>query len=385
MIITRHNYEEFFLMYVDDELTAEEKVAVELFVQQNPDLAAELEMLQQTKLTADDTLQFEDKKMLLQNIDEIDIDNYEEQFLLYIDKELDEKKRNDVEKFVLQHPQFQDEFTLLKQTVLEPEEIVFEDKNSLLRKEERRVVPMFIRFAAAAAVIGVAAVIWWLQTNKTVAPVVATRIDSVKSNTASVPKEKVSPSDKNISEQKAPEVASTTTEQKKEQEVAVIKPKTEKKEKATQPVKEVQPNNVPNDVVAINNQSKNDNTETIGSVDVSHNDKPLKNTGVVADNTDNNKQDYTKNDNNIQHANDNGYQFANNNAKDNYIQPAVYKELDTDEEDSKSALYVGSLQINKNKVRGLVKKVGGLFAGRSKDAAKEDGKLQIANLEINTN
>jgi len=32
-----------------------------------------------------------------------------------------------------------------------------------------------------------------------------------------------------------------------------------------------------------------------------------------------------------------------------------------------------------------VKKVGGLFAGRSKDAAKEDGKLQIANLEINTN
>ena len=139
-MITRHNYEEFFLMYVDDELTAEERVAVNLFVQQNPDLAEELEMLQQTKLTADDSLQFEDKKMLLQNVDEIGIDNYEEQFLLYIDKELDKQKANDVEKFVLQHPQFQDEFTLLKQTVLEPEHIVFEDKEALLREEKRRIV-----------------------------------------------------------------------------------------------------------------------------------------------------------------------------------------------------------------------------------------------------
>ena len=44
------------------------------------------------------------------------------------------------------------------------------------------------------------------------------------------------------------------------------------------------------------------------------------------------------------------------------------------------------MQINKNKVRGFVKKVGGLFAGRSKEAsANKDGKLQIANLELNTN
>src|ERR1700750_334580 len=106
MMITRHNYEEFFLMYVDDELTTEEKVAVDLFIKQNPDLATELNMLLQTKLSVDDSLQFEDKKILLQNVREIGIDNYEEQFLLYIDNELDTNKRNDVEKFVLQHPQF---------------------------------------------------------------------------------------------------------------------------------------------------------------------------------------------------------------------------------------------------------------------------------------
>src|SRR6478609_4205604 len=125
MIITRHNYEELFLMYVDNELTIQERAAVELFAKQNPDLAPELDVLLQTKLATDDVLPFMYKNTLLQNIDTISIDNYEEQFLLYIDKELDKEKKESVEKFVLQHPQFQDEFTLLKQTVLEPEVVVF--------------------------------------------------------------------------------------------------------------------------------------------------------------------------------------------------------------------------------------------------------------------
>ena len=58
--------------------------------------------------------------------------------VLYVDKELDKQKKESVEKFVLQHPQFQDEFTLLKQTVLEPETVVFEDKASLLRKRGKK-------------------------------------------------------------------------------------------------------------------------------------------------------------------------------------------------------------------------------------------------------
>ena len=47
--INRNNYEEFFLLYADNELDAETKLAVENFVQQNTDLAVELEMLLKTK------------------------------------------------------------------------------------------------------------------------------------------------------------------------------------------------------------------------------------------------------------------------------------------------------------------------------------------------
>ena len=87
----------------------------------------------------------------------------EEFFLLYIDNELNESNREAVEKFVLQHPQLQDEFSLLKQTVLPQEKIVFHNKKLLYRKEERRVVYLnWARIAVAAAMVGIAAVVWWI-------------------------------------------------------------------------------------------------------------------------------------------------------------------------------------------------------------------------------
>ena len=41
MIINRHNYEECFILYWDNELTASQKQAVENFVKENPDLQEE--------------------------------------------------------------------------------------------------------------------------------------------------------------------------------------------------------------------------------------------------------------------------------------------------------------------------------------------------------
>ena len=46
--------------------------------------------------------------------------------------------------------------------------------------------------------------------------------------------------------------------------------------------------------------------------------------------------------------------------------PAVYKELNTEEEDQ--TLYVGALQLNKAKVNGLVKKVTHLLGGKNKES-----------------
>ena len=137
--INRNNYEEFFLLYVDGELNTEERLAVENFVQQNTDLAVELEMLMHTQFHPEEIV-FTDKETLLRTEGEtINERNYEEYFLLYIDNELSLSKRGEVEMYVLQHPKLQDEFTTLKQTILTPEAISYGDKKDLYRTERRRI------------------------------------------------------------------------------------------------------------------------------------------------------------------------------------------------------------------------------------------------------
>ena len=136
-MINRHNYEEFLLMYVDNELTAQQRAAVESFMQQNPDLQSEMDMLQQAKLLPDDDIFFGNKEALLKSPGSIGAENHEEYFLNYIDEELDATGRQEVEKFVLQHPQFQEAFTLLKQAKLEPEVFVLKTNNHSTGKKNR--------------------------------------------------------------------------------------------------------------------------------------------------------------------------------------------------------------------------------------------------------
>ena len=62
--ITRSNYEPWFVMYIDDELSIAERKAVETFIQQNPDLEEELVMLQQSVLRPDERIVFEPKEKL---------------------------------------------------------------------------------------------------------------------------------------------------------------------------------------------------------------------------------------------------------------------------------------------------------------------------------
>ena len=67
MNINRNNYEEFFLLYVDNELGAAERKAVEDFVSQNPDLNGEWETYLQTKLSPDSSISFSGKHLLFRD------------------------------------------------------------------------------------------------------------------------------------------------------------------------------------------------------------------------------------------------------------------------------------------------------------------------------
>ena len=63
MKVNESTYENYFLLYIDNELTAAEKAAVDMFVLTNPIYAAILNELQQTKLGVTDEV-YEDKALL---------------------------------------------------------------------------------------------------------------------------------------------------------------------------------------------------------------------------------------------------------------------------------------------------------------------------------
>jgi hypothetical protein len=155
MIIDRHNYEECFILYWDNELTSSQKQAVENFVKENPDLEEEFKILGQTRFVPDNNIQLQEKEFLT-NDSFINITNYEEQLLNYIDDEVTTEQRKEVERFAGQYSAVKQELTLLQKTKLQPEaEVVFPDKSILYRREEKvRVISMtWFRVAVAAAIM----------------------------------------------------------------------------------------------------------------------------------------------------------------------------------------------------------------------------------------
>jgi len=89
MNINRHNYEEFFLLFADDELGVAEKEAVLQFAKQHPDLGEELEMIMDCRLDVGDTPVFPKEKLLKPAIWDLDEpDEVRSQMLSLLDNEL---------------------------------------------------------------------------------------------------------------------------------------------------------------------------------------------------------------------------------------------------------------------------------------------------------
>ena len=97
MTINRNNYESYFLLYVDNELSAPDRIALDEFVRQNPDLQKELLMLMQTVMPGD-RVSFDNKSSLIKEIEVVAIP---EKLLLYADGELPYSELKEIEGLLL--------------------------------------------------------------------------------------------------------------------------------------------------------------------------------------------------------------------------------------------------------------------------------------------
>lgn len=349
MQINRTNYENFFLLYVDGELSAAEMQAVERFALENSDLGSELDALLETKLSSEDSFGFMDKEILYRtasnSINEI---NYEEQFLLFIDQELTETENEQTKAFLVAHPELQANFEWLQATKLPQETISFGDKSVLYQKEERKPVAMgWWRMAVAAAMIGLMVLVWnLLPSGKQIDPLVNTG------------KTTVAPTKNNqlqLNEANAVETLASNTAKNK------TTPATLKNTNTAVPL-------TANKNIASAPTPTNEVLENLTAAELANTEQPT--TTIAANNTVPTVVD------NADHANQLGHAIATPDGSNDaaMVHQTVYKELDTDDENK--SLYLGNLELNRDKLRGFFRKAGNLFKSKIKP---EDDRNENSN------
>src|SRR5687767_949365 len=119
MNINRNNYESFFLLYIDNELSAAEKLAVDNFIQVNPDLEEEFIMLQQTVLKADEVVFSKKESLFKSGVTPADL---EESLLLHLDNELDVAEQKNITELIHTNVDVEQAWLLLQRTKLEKDE-----------------------------------------------------------------------------------------------------------------------------------------------------------------------------------------------------------------------------------------------------------------------
>lgn len=153
------NYEEFFILYMDNELNEEKVKMVDEFLAANPDLKAEFEILMSTRLPVEE-FSFDKKDLLAENMKFSSID---EELLLYIDNELPFDNKEKLELKLASGKSYQLQHQALLQAKLDPsEKIIYPNKKELYRREERVVsIKIWMRVAAAIIIIAVGGILYF--------------------------------------------------------------------------------------------------------------------------------------------------------------------------------------------------------------------------------
>jgi hypothetical protein len=129
MNINRNNYETFFLLYVDGEMSPQEMLEVDAFCQKHPDLADELQLLMETRLSPEADIAFTNKAALLK-LEEWDAENLTNEQLALLEKLEQGANTHTTE---IPDTLTQKEWTLLQQTQLPAETVTMPHKHTLIK------------------------------------------------------------------------------------------------------------------------------------------------------------------------------------------------------------------------------------------------------------
>ncbi len=148
MKIDRNNYEPFFMDYLDGNLTAGEIDELIDFLSKNNDLAEELKDLDKIRINDENTLKYEGKSLLKNDLDMPDV--FEEQCIRYIEGDITPGEKKILLREIRNNPEAKKELTLFQSTISAPDNsVTYKPKNKLLKNEN----PIVLRWWNVAAII----------------------------------------------------------------------------------------------------------------------------------------------------------------------------------------------------------------------------------------
>ncbi|WP_121352468.1 anti-sigma factor family protein [Flavisolibacter nicotianae] len=159
------NYEEWFILYMDDELGTEDKRMVDNFLLLHPQLQEEMDVLLSTKLPADG-ITFAGKEEL--KAEAMKLNAVDENLLLYLDNELPAAGKKAVEERLAADQDYRLQHALLQQTRLDASEVILHPNKKELYRHTEAVIffPLWLRIAAVVVLILFAAFFFVFTTNQ---------------------------------------------------------------------------------------------------------------------------------------------------------------------------------------------------------------------------
>lgn len=151
-MITRDNYESYFVDYLEGNLPESEIDQFLDFLNQNPDLKEELHQFEEVNLP-EENIVFQDKQQLLRSSADAK-QLTENKVIAYIEGDMEIHESRAFEAYLEQHPELQKEYQQFEKTRLIPDlSIRYTAKNKLYHKPARTVVMTWVARAAAVVVL----------------------------------------------------------------------------------------------------------------------------------------------------------------------------------------------------------------------------------------
>ena len=151
-MITRDNYESFFIDYLDGNLPENMIDQFLDFLNQNPDLKEELHLFEEVMIP-EETVVFDEKKQLHKSLAD-ENRRFENKAVAYLEGDLDIEENKAFETYLAAHSELKKEYDSFAQTQLIPDlGIHYPDKRKLYQKSGKAIVLTWVARVAAVIVL----------------------------------------------------------------------------------------------------------------------------------------------------------------------------------------------------------------------------------------